>query len=110
MSTKVTWYCHSDEHNSTTRCTFSKLREFHDSILYLPITVVRVPTATCRRNILFPSSGQNESIRDSPISDVPKFRSFDKAKPNSQFRGKYIRDNLIRIWVSLICKLSGTPD
>jgi hypothetical protein len=39
-----------------------------------------------------------------------KFRSFDKAGPNSQFRGKYIRNNLIRIRVSLICKLSGTPD
>jgi hypothetical protein len=40
----------------------------------------------------------------------PKFRSFDKAEPNSQFRGKHIRYNLIRIWVSLICKVSGTPD
>jgi hypothetical protein len=40
----------------------------------------------------------------------PKFRSFDKAEPNSQFLGKYIRYNLIRIRVSPICKLSGTPD
>jgi hypothetical protein len=39
-----------------------------------------------------------------------KFRSFAKAEPNSQFRGIYIRNNLIRIWVSFICKLSGTPD
>jgi hypothetical protein len=39
-----------------------------------------------------------------------KFRSFDNAEPNSQFRGKYIRNNLIRIRVSLICKLSVTPD
>jgi hypothetical protein len=39
----------------------------------------------------------------------PKLQSFDKAEPNSHFRGKYIR-NLIRIRVSLICKLSGTPD
>jgi hypothetical protein len=38
-----------------------------------------------------------------------KFRSFDKAEPNSLFCGKYIRNNLIRIWVSLICRLSGTP-
>jgi hypothetical protein len=37
-----------------------------------------------------------------------KFRSFAKAEPNSQFRGIYIRSNLIRIWVSFICKLSGT--
>jgi hypothetical protein len=43
-------------------------------------------------------------------STPPKFRSFDKAELNSQFRGKYIRNNLIRICVSLICKLSGTPD
>jgi hypothetical protein len=29
---------------------------------------------------------------------------------NSQFSGKYIRNNLIRIRVPLIYKLSGTPD
>jgi hypothetical protein len=40
----------------------------------------------------------------------PKFRSFDKAEPNSQIRGKYIRNNLIRTQASLICKLSGTLD
>jgi hypothetical protein len=40
----------------------------------------------------------------------PKFQNFDKAEPNSQFRGKYIRNNLIRIPVSLICKLNRTPD
>ena len=32
----------------------------------------------------------------------PKFRSFEKAEPNSQFRGKYIRNNLTRIRLSLI--------
>ena len=31
-----------------------------------------------------------------------KFRSFDKAELNSQFRGKYIRNNLTRIRLSLI--------
>jgi hypothetical protein len=40
----------------------------------------------------------------------PKFWSFDKAQPNSQFPGKYIQNNPIRIRVSFICKLSGTPD
>jgi hypothetical protein len=40
----------------------------------------------------------------------PKFRSFDKGEPNSLSRRKYIRNNLIIIRVSLICKLSGTPD
>jgi hypothetical protein len=39
-----------------------------------------------------------------------KFRSFDKAEPNSQFCGKYIRYNPIGIRVSPICKFSGTPD
>jgi hypothetical protein len=38
------------------------------------------------------------------------FQSFDKAEPNSQFHGKYIRNSLIRIRVSLVCKLSGTLD
>jgi hypothetical protein len=32
----------------------------------------------------------------------PKFRKFNKAEPNSQFREKYIRNNEIRIRVSLI--------
>jgi hypothetical protein len=27
------------------------------------------------------------------VQTPPKFRSFDKAEPNSQFRGKYIRNN-----------------
>jgi hypothetical protein len=40
----------------------------------------------------------------------PKFRSFAKADPNSRFSGIYIHNNLIGIWVSFICKLSGTPD
>jgi hypothetical protein len=42
------------------------------------------------------------------ISPRPKFRSFDKAELNSQFYGKYIVNNRIRICVSLICKLSGS--
>ena len=37
----------------------------------------------------------------------PKFRSFDKAEPNSQFRGKYIRNNLTRIRLSLIFWVVG---
>jgi hypothetical protein len=39
----------------------------------------------------------------------PKFRSFDKAEPNFQFRGKYIHNNLIRIWVSLILQIERNP-
>jgi hypothetical protein len=41
---------------------------------------------------------------------TPKFRSFEKAEPNSQFRGKYIHYNLIRIRFSLIYILSRTPN
>jgi hypothetical protein len=48
--------------------------------------------------------------RGSDAPPLPKFRSFDKAEPNSQFRGKHIRNNLIRIRVSPICKLRRTPD
>jgi hypothetical protein len=44
------------------------------------------------------------------VQTPQKLRNFDKADPNSQFCGKYIRKNLIIIRVSLICKLSGTPD
>jgi hypothetical protein len=40
----------------------------------------------------------------------PKFWSFYKAEPNSLFCGKYIRNNIIRIRVSLICKVSETPN
>jgi hypothetical protein len=32
----------------------------------------------------------------------PKLRSFDNAEPNSHFCGKYICNNLTRIWLSLI--------
>jgi hypothetical protein len=39
-----------------------------------------------------------------------KFRSFDKAELNSQFRGKNIHNDPKRIRVSLICKLSGALD
>jgi hypothetical protein len=43
-------------------------------------------------------------------STPPKFRSFEKAWPNSQFRGISICNNLIRIRVSLLYKLSETPN
>jgi type II secretory pathway component PulC len=39
----------------------------------------------------------------------PKFRSFAKAKPNSQFRGIYIRNNLIRIRGSAEPLTRGLP-
>jgi hypothetical protein len=39
-----------------------------------------------------------------------KVQSFEKAGPNSQFCGIYICNNLISIRVSLIYKLSKTPN
>jgi hypothetical protein len=39
-----------------------------------------------------------------------KFRSFDEAEPNFQFRRTYIHNNLIRIRVSPIFKYRGIPD
>jgi hypothetical protein len=41
---------------------------------------------------------------------TPKFRSVAKAGPKSQFRGIYICHTLSRIRVSLIYKLSETPN
>jgi hypothetical protein len=43
------------------------------------------------------------------LTSNPEFWSFDKAEPNSQFGGKCIRNNLIRIRVSLICKIEQNP-
>jgi hypothetical protein len=37
-----------------------------------------------------------------------KFWNFDKPVPNSQFRGKHISIDLIRIWGSLVCNLNRT--
>jgi hypothetical protein len=45
-----------------------------------------------------------------PPPPLQKFRNFDEAEPNSQFREKYICNNLIRIRVSPICNLSGTSE
>jgi hypothetical protein len=39
-----------------------------------------------------------------------KFQNFAKAEPNSQHRGIYIRNNVIRIRVSFIFKMSETLD
>ena len=40
----------------------------------------------------------------------PKFRSFDKVQPNSQFRGKYIRNNLTRVRLSWVVSWKALPD
>jgi hypothetical protein len=69
---------------------------------YIPITFA-VPYG-------IPHRGHSVAYRGGVGFNPPKFRSFGKAKPNSQFRGKYIRNNIIRMRVLLICKLSGTTD
>jgi hypothetical protein len=53
------------------------------------------------RSLAYPGGG---------VQNPPKFRSFENAGPNSQFCGIYIYNNLIRIRVSLIYKLSETPN
>jgi hypothetical protein len=70
------------------------------------------PVSIIVHHFMTPSdpSGVTEGVLGGSNPPPPKFRSFDKAEPNSQFRGKYMCNNLIRIRVSLICKLSGTPD
>jgi hypothetical protein len=48
--------------------------------------------------------GVQKGVGVEVLSPAQKFRGFAIAEPNSQFH------NLIRIPVSFICKLSGTPD
>jgi hypothetical protein len=46
---------------------------------------------------------EEEFVRfNPPITNKKKFQSFDKAVPNPHFKGKYIRNNLFRVRVSLI--------
>jgi hypothetical protein len=69
----------------------------------------RLTNYTCKFDLT--NSEQSSGVPGgSSTPPPPKFRSFDKAEPNSQFRRKYIHNNLIRKLVSFICKLSGTPD
>jgi hypothetical protein len=56
------------------------------------------------RTLAYPEGGFGGFKRLPPTL----FRSFDKAEPNSQW--KIDLKNLIRIRVSPICKLGGTPD
>jgi hypothetical protein len=65
---------------------------------------------TCNCNRVPCSSGASRGVWGGSTPTPPKFRNFNKAEPNSQFLGKYIQNNLIRIRISLIWKLSGTPD
>jgi hypothetical protein len=66
---------------------------------------------TCNCNTVPGSSGvPRGGFGGGSTSLPPKFRSFDKDEPNSQFRWKYIHYNLIRIRVAFIYKLTGTPN
>jgi hypothetical protein len=55
------------------------------------------------RNSGVPRGGRGKSPRQKNSEVLTKLKRI-------QFHGKYIRNNLIRIRVSLICKLSATPD
>jgi hypothetical protein len=59
------------------------------------------------RSCWFKQTENNHGVHRGGGVNPPKFRSFDKAKPNSLFRGKYIHNNLIRIRVSIILKIVG---
>jgi hypothetical protein len=81
---------------------------------YLILNTVDSRSTPCGSDCLIPDATESESHlsardvwRTGGGLNTPKFRSFAKAEPNSQFRGIY---NVIRIWISFICKLSGTPD
>jgi hypothetical protein len=50
--------------------------------------------------------GGGGGVKKHPHPEIPNFW---QSWSEFQFRGKYICNNLIRIRVSLICKLSGTP-
>jgi hypothetical protein len=78
---------------------------------YMVDTIRRIPTTIQFRNFLITyMQWRTEGGLGGSTPPPLKLRKFDKAEPNSHFRGKYICNNLIRIRISLICKLSGTPD
>jgi hypothetical protein len=47
--------------------------------------------------LLYTASGVPRGGGFGGLTPLPKFRSFAKAEPNSQFREKYIQNNLIRM-------------
>jgi hypothetical protein len=69
-----------------------------------------VSAVSAAQIIIGPIQFVSIAYRGGSTAPTPKFRSFDKAESNSQFRGKHIRNNLIRIRISLIFKLSAIPD
>jgi hypothetical protein len=73
--------------------------KLQDVIIRVTVNILYLNTAAYQ---------QGRAVWRGSTPPSPKFRSFDKAEPNSLFRGKYICNNLIRIRVSLICKSSGT--
>jgi hypothetical protein len=87
-----------------TEATGTELWRFHHTNNNYTLLLT---TASCSVGVSGVLRGEGEGVFKPP---PPKFRSYDRSEPNFQFRGKYIRNNLIRILVSPICKLSRTPD
>jgi hypothetical protein len=75
-------------------------------IIITTITKIIILIIISRQKRAVPTTGVPRGVQ--PPSP-PKFLSFEKAGPNSQFSGIYVWNNLIRIWGSLIYKLSETP-
>jgi hypothetical protein len=72
------------------------------TVFLLRVLVLIVPSSGRTLCSLLKSNGVPMGGLGGSTPHPPKFRSFGKAEPNSQFRGKYIRNNLIRIRVSPI--------
>jgi hypothetical protein len=86
-------------------------------------TMLQCCVLTCGRSVTaFSTLPRSRRLGQGPRSPHPKavayrggFGGFkppwnSETEPNSEIRGKLIRDNLMKIRVSLIFKLSGTPD
>jgi hypothetical protein len=103
-----TWW--ADEHRKQITCRFPSKFQTSNKLLSVNRAVFACGSWTFPL-ITPPQFRLVYIILGAIITVTPqKFRSFGKAEPNSQFCEKCFHNNLIRIWVSLVCKLSGTPD
>jgi hypothetical protein len=106
LQTEITfWYMQSVFHVCailSVRCMF-KLHSTKNIHMFSSI----------QKNLVLTNSGTLTGLLGGGIQiQIPpqNFWSFEKAEPNSLFCGIYIHNNIIRIQISFICKLSGIPD